>query len=151
MSFKVFISGASNSAEEWKEALEAPPTALPTLDEEQKEAARRFQVSEEEYARGVLAGKLGERRHAQRAEVLGRAVEAILEGLGQEYQLDAILRQGTEFRWVFRIETPQGLRNVAVPLNLADDVIDSGLVDTLEQLKVRILQGVGRQELMRKQ
>jgi hypothetical protein len=149
MSFQVYISGSSSSAEEWRQALESPSTDLPKLTAEQKEMAKRFQVTEEEYARGVLAGKLSERRHAERGNRLGSKVEQILAVLGPGYRLDAILREGTQFRWVLRIETPTGIRNIAVPLDLADDVVDSGMADVVEQLKARVLQGLDRTELAR--
>ncbi len=150
MSFKVYISGSSSSAEEWKQAIEAPVSELPKLSDEQKETAKRFQVAEEEYARGVLAGDLASQRHSQRGQVLGETVEKLLSGLGSGYRVDAILRHGVEFRWMLRIETPGGFRNVDIPLDLADDVIDSGATNVIEQLKSRVLQGIGRSEVARK-
>jgi hypothetical protein len=144
--FEVFISGSTSSVEEWKRALEAPREELPELDSEQREFAKRFKISNEEYARGVLAGRFGEARQKIRGQKLGEWVTSLLQGFGESYKLVAVLREGVKFRWVLRIDTPQGVRNVAVPLDLADDVIDSGLADVLEELKQRLLAGVGRSE-----
>lgn len=145
-SFEIFISGVTSSAEEWKRALEAPKDELPALDSEQREAAKRFKISTEEYARGILAGRYGEARQRIRAKKLGLSVVEILAGSGNEYRLIAVLREGIKFRWVLRIETPEGIRNLSVPLDLADDVIDSGLVDVVDALKQRVLEAVARRE-----
>ena len=144
--FNIFISGTTSSTDDWKRALEAPMSELPPLSEEQKDFARRFKVSDEEYARGVLAGKYGESAQRERALKLGDAVVQVLSGLGPQYRLLAVIREAVNFRWVLRIETPIGIRNVQVALDLADDVIDSGVFEVLEQLKQKVVAGVGRLE-----
>jgi len=151
MSFEVYISGTSSTAEEWKQALEADKSRLPVLDSEQKEVARRFQISEEDYARSVLAGQLSEDRHKERGKRLGEAASQVLEGLGSGYRLDAVLRKGTDFKWLLRIENPKGFTIADIPLDVADDVIDSGAFDATEKLRVRVLESLGRTELLRKQ
>jgi hypothetical protein len=143
MSFKVYISGSSSSAEEWKRALEAPETELRKLTDEQKEVARRFQITEEEYARGVLAFLYGERAQKERGEKLGNTIVRILEGLGAGYKLLAVVLEGVKLRWVLRIETPKGIKSISIPLEVADDVIDSGVIEMLEGLKQRVLTGIG--------
>jgi hypothetical protein len=145
--FEVFISGVTISADAWKRALEAPTKELPELTDEQKEAARRFKIGDEEYARGVLAGIYGEAAQRHRGEKLGSVVSRLLAGLGPDYRLEAVLREGGKFRWLLRIQTPDGLRNVQLPLDLADDVIDSELREVVDELKQKILFGLGRREL----
>ena len=137
--FEVFVSGLSTTVEEWRRALNAPNSELPPLNAEQKEAAQRFGISEEEYARGYLAGLYGQDRMVARGAELGRAVEAILAGLGADYQLRAVIAEMTKGRWVVRIQTPQQIVNVAVPRELADDVIDSNTVQDQERLRVLLV------------
>ena len=144
-SFEVFVSGSTNSAEEWKRALEAPKEELPKLDSEQKEAAKRFGISAEEYARGVLAGRYGEDSQRELGRKLGRYVEQILAAGNGKYRLAAVRGEVMKSRWVLQIETPQGVRNLAVPLELADDLVDSDLPELLEELKSKVLAGVGAQ------
>ena len=143
--FEIFISGVTSSPEEWKRALEAPKDDLPELDNDQKEVAKRFRISSEEYARGVLAGLYGETRQRERGQKLGESIEKVLGGLDKSYRLLAVIREGVKFRWMIRIETPGGIRNLSIPLELADDVIDSGLAEMLEELKQRVLAVVGQQ------
>jgi len=144
--FEIFISGSTGSVEDWQNAMNAPKSELPKLSNEQKEVARRMEMSEEEYARGVLVGRYGENRQKQRGEKLGQRIEEILEGLGKPYQLEALLREGVKFRWVARIRTSGPPKNVAIGFDLADDIIDSGTVQDMERLRVLMLQALGRRD-----
>lgn len=146
--FEVFVSDYSSSVEEWKRAMAAPRSELPPLSEQQREVARKFGVSDEEYARGVLAGLYGEERMRCRGERLGELVESILQGLGAPYRLAAIKAEMFNGRWVCRIETPERIANVAVPRELADDVLDSGATEEIDMLKNCLLAGLGRNELI---
>jgi len=146
--FNVFVSGVTSSVEDWQKAMNAPKTELPKLNEEQREVARKMGISEEEYARGVLVGQYGEKTQLERGRTLGKRIEEILEGLGDPYRLEALIREGVKFRWVARIDTPRESRSVAIPMDLADDIIDSGVVQDLERLRVIILEALGRKDLL---
>jgi hypothetical protein len=146
--FDVFISGSTGSVEDWQNAMNAPKSELPKLSGEQKEVARRMGIPEEEYARGVLVGQYGESRQKQRGETLGMRIAEVLDGVGSSYELEALIRKGVNDRWVARIRTPGEPRNVAIDLDLADDLIDSGTVQDLERLRVLMLQALGPQEML---
>jgi len=146
--FNVFVSGVTGSVEDWQKAMNAPKTELPKLTAQQREIARRMNISEEEYARGVLVGQYGEEREQRRGKTLGSRVEEILEGLGQAYSLDALIREGVKDRWVARINTPNEPKNVAIGLDLADDVIDFATMQDIERLRRLILPALGRTDLL---
>jgi hypothetical protein len=148
--FQVFVSGTSGgTSEDWKRAMNAPESALPQLTEQQKEVAQRMGIPEEEYARGVLVGKFTEQRQIERGKRLGEHIEGVLQELGSAYYaLEALVREDVKARWVARITTPTAIRNVAIPLDLADDVVDSVTVQDLERLRQLILRAVGRDELI---
>jgi hypothetical protein len=146
--FDIFVSGATSPVEDWRNAMSAPKGDLPKLTDGQKEVARRMEMSEEEYARGVLVTQYGEQRQRQRGEKLGKRVEEILAGLGRPYRLEAVILEGLRGRWVARIETPSVPKNVAVGLELADDLIDSDTVQDEERLRILILRSLGKQELL---
>lgn len=149
--FEVFVSGLSSTPEEWRRALSAPTEELPELNPEQKEAVRRFGITEEEYQRGYLAGLYGRERLRERGVELGRAVKKILAGLGEEYQLRAVKTELEKERWVVRIQTPDQIVNVAVDRELANDVIDSDTVQDQERLRHVLLSSLGRSELLGRQ
>jgi len=146
--FNVFVSGVTSSVEDWQKAMNAPKAELPKLNEEQQEVARKMGISEEEYARGVLVGQYGEKTQRERGQTLGQRIEEVLEGLGDPYRLEALIREGVKFRWVARISTPREPKNVAIGMELADDIIDSAVVQDLERLKVLLLEALGRRDLL---
>jgi hypothetical protein len=146
--FNVFVSGVTSPVEDWRNAMSAPKGDLPKLSEGQKEIARKMDMSEEEFARGLLVSEYGERRQRERGEKLGTRVEEILAGLGKPYRLEAVILEGLKGRWVARIETPSTPKNVAVGLELADDLIDSDTVQDEERLRILILRSLGKQEML---
>ncbi len=146
--FKIFISGNSSSVEEWKRALQAPRSELPPLDDQRKEIARKFEVTGEEYARGLLAGQYGEERMQGRGQGLGEEVEKILEGLGPDHRLVAVVGEMFKSRWILRIQTPERVVNILVPRELADDVLDSAAMDEIEKLRQCVLSGLGRKKFI---
>jgi len=146
--FDVFISGSTGSVEDWQNAMNAPKSQLPKLNEEQREVARKMGIPEEEYARGVLVGHYGENRQKQRGETLGQRIEEILAALAHPYELEALLREGAKFRWVARVKTSEARKNIAIGFELADDIIDSGTVQDMERLRVLMLEALGRKDLL---
>jgi hypothetical protein len=150
--FQVYIQGTGGgSPEDWKRAMSAPDAELPKLSKEQADIAKRMQIPEKEYARGVLVGAYAQERNKARGEQLGERIDEVLGGLGSAYTLSAIIREATEFRWVARILTPEGVKNAAIPLDLADDVIDSSSAELLEKLRRLVLGAIGREDLLARQ
>ncbi len=146
--FEVIVTDYSSSVEEWNRALEAPRTELPRLGDEQKQVARKFGVAEEDYARGLLAGLYGQERLLGRGRELGQEVQRILDGLGSDHRVVSVAAEMFKGRWLVRIQAPERVFNVAVPRELADDVLDSGAMEEKETLRVCILSGLGRSELL---
>jgi hypothetical protein len=136
--FQIQIMSSSMSAGEWKRAMTAPDSELKTvlpLSEEQKEEAKKFDLSEEEYARAELARIYGQRGLREKAQRMGAIVAKMLAEISPQSRLMTIRYEGTGFRWVLGIETPQGPRNLSVSRDLADDVLDSQLFEEMQRLK----------------
>jgi len=148
--FKVVISSAVSNVEEWRCALGAPNTELriEALTEEQKQIAKRFGISVEDYARGLLAHRYGRERRESEGRALGQHVIELLRGLGQGYTLSSVLWEGGRLRWMLRIETPDRAVGVPVPFELAEDVVDSRVLSEVEKLRRLLFDGVGRQDLV---
>ena len=133
--FEVHIRSNSSAAEEWKRAMEAPVTELPQLSDAQKEMAKRFEVTEEEYARGELASIYSRQRLKVKGERLGSIVGEILQNLGRAGRVAAVLYEGGKLRWIIRIEMSSGVRNIALAYELVNDVIDSELFQAHQELR----------------
>ncbi len=145
--FDVVISGAHINPQLWRAAGDS---ATGALSEAEKDVARKMGVAEGEFAKSLVALQLGEEFQRERGAVLGRRIQEILGSLGAGYSLTAVVRQGTEFRWIAKIEAAGKTVAVALPLDLVDDVIDSGAAQEIERLRNLVLFGVGRQELISK-
>jgi hypothetical protein len=76
---EVFVRGSRSSAQDWACAQQITAHELPPLDEEQKAAAQREKVSEENYARSAYAGHLSQQRLLQRTLHFGRWLNARVE------------------------------------------------------------------------
>ncbi len=141
---EVDVRDSSSSVEDWIRAQRADRAELPELSGDERDVARRFGIGEEEYARGVLAGNYGRERKVQRGRQLGEEVQRILDDLsGGKDRVAALFYDGNKRRWIVTVETPHGLSNVAVPLDLADDILDWGLREQVQQLRSRLAYGLG--------
>jgi hypothetical protein len=142
--FEIHIRSNSSTAEEWKRAMEASVEELKKhpLNEWQKETAKRFGIPEEEYARGELAGVYGRQRLESTGQNLGRIIERLLAEVGDEYHLQALLYEGTKSRWIARVESSLGTRNLSIQRDLVDDVVDSELYESIQELKRRLVAGL---------
>jgi hypothetical protein len=142
-SIQVVVSDYSTSLEEWRRAQAAPVSELPKLSEVQKDVARKFGISEEEYARSVLAGHYGQKRMVLRARKLGEEVERLVRSLSPHYHVLKVVAEMFRGRWLVRIQTPGKETSVGIPRELGDDIIDSDLQEARQQLRATILTGLG--------
>ena len=146
--FEIKVPDYSSSPEDWVRAQQVPRSKLPALSDDQKGVTRKFKISEEEYARGVLAGVYGRERKVARARRLGEEVQRIFDELGTGDRVIALVYDMDRLRWIIRIRTREEVRNVAISAELADDVVDWALREQVEELKTRVLYGLGRDEAM---
>ena len=145
--FQVFVSGGHVSLDDWRQAMVSPEQELPQLSENQREAARFVGMAESEYARGVLADELGRNRQQGKGRKLGQVISDLLDRLGPGWKLDSLTRNGTEFVWVARVKGRGHEVEAEIPLDLADDVVDSSDLSPrsrLEELLRARLESVSR-------
>ena len=143
-SFEIVVSDYTSSVEEYRRAQQAPRSDLPPLSDDQRAAARGFKISEEEYRRGVLAGIYGRKRQQARGRRLGEEVRKILSDLGSDDRVVRVAYEMDRLRWVVSIEASGRILDVAVPRELADDVLDRALREQTEELRARVARGLGR-------
>jgi hypothetical protein len=140
--FEVHIRSNSSAPEDWKRAMEAPEAALHPLTEEQKEVARRFAITETEFARGELAGIYGRERLQARGGKLGETAQRLLAEFSPTARVRAVVYEGAKLRWLVRVETPDGHRNIGLAWELVDDVLDSELYESIQQLRQKLETGL---------
>lgn len=124
--FRVYVSGGTVSLDAWRQAMETKESDLPILSESQREAAHRVGMEEKEYARGILADDIAERRQQEKGRRLGEIINEFLNRAGQGWELSSLVRRGVDRVWIARFDASGGASEIEIPLELADDVVDSG-------------------------
>lgn len=140
--FRVELSDYSVSVEEWRRAQNAPKSELPELSEAQRAVAGRFGISEEQYARSVLAGRYGMRRLRSRAVRLGEEVEKILRDVSSESRVTRVVADMARERWVILLRTPTRQVGIPVSREIGDDFLDFATREATEDLKARVKSGL---------
>ena len=140
--FRIDLSDYSVSIDEWRRAHNASKSELPDLNELQREVAAKFGISEEDYARSVLAGQYGMRRLRHRARRLGDEVEKILAEMHPECRITRVVADIARERWVVVLQTPKRQVGIAVAREVGDDLIDFSTVDALEELRAKVKSAV---------
>jgi hypothetical protein len=133
INFEIELPDSSVSLEEWRRAQALPASELPKLSSQEKEAARKFGISEEAYARSSKAGEFGRERMLGRAQRFGECVDEILKELGSA-AVDAVKSDPFRGRWLVRLKTPESII-IEFPRELVDDLLDSGAKSYLEQVR----------------
>lgn len=118
------IRGQSSSVESWRTAQAAEPSSLPHLDEKQKESAKKFGISEEAFARSVLAASIEQERLKSRGKTLVEKTQSELKKQSSPWEVTGAVREAGKDRWVLFLNTGRDERSLPIPLDLADDVID---------------------------
>lgn len=88
---EIIITGFSASLTDSQKARAVPLNELPQLNDEQREVARKFEMSEEDYARQVLAFQYGGTRLQAGAAKLARVIEERLPGLVPGVDLEKLI------------------------------------------------------------
>jgi hypothetical protein len=141
--FQVDVSDYSVSVDEWRRAHSAPNSELPELNETQREVAGKFGISEEEYARSVLASRYGVHRLRKRTTRLGEEIDKILLEVSPGYRVSKVIAEMFRERWLILIRTSGRDVGVSVPRELGDAFLDSGAREAAEELKARVKAGLG--------
>jgi hypothetical protein len=141
--FRVELSDYSVSVDEWTRAQNAPKSELPELNEAQKAVAGKFGISEEQYARSVLAGRYGMRRLRTRAVRLGEEVEKILHDVSAESRVTRVVADMARERWVIVLRTPTRQIGIPVSREIGDDFLDFPTREATEDLKASVRSGLG--------
>ena len=146
--FDVFVNFAAGTPEEWKTAQAAPARELPGLSTERKAIAKGWGFSDEDERRNLLLQNLAAKRMETEGRKLGQAADGILEGLGDNYRLRAVILDGRDESGVLRFETPGGLAELKVGRSLRESIVHNGGAPALEDLRREILLSLGRQDLL---
>lgn len=120
----IVVNGSPVSLEDWSSAKRANVQELPALSEMQREAARKLQVSADDYARSLLAQQYGADRVRTRAEKFASRLNRLLLEKNIVGQVVKLERRPGALAWVVDIGVRTGAGSLQVPFELFDDVVD---------------------------
>jgi hypothetical protein len=87
---EILIRGARSNSREWIKAQHVSPDELPKLDKKQKAEARRGNISEEAYARTILAEQFTLQKLLQRLSRFGRWLNAKIVERDASIQIESL-------------------------------------------------------------
>jgi hypothetical protein len=140
--FEVVISDYTASIEEWHRAHEAPGSKLSELSPDQKDVAHLLGVTEEAYARSILAGSYGQERMQNRARALGQLLNSMAHDILAGSAVDSVIADMFRGIWLVGLRTAGGGTTITVPRELADDALDSGQESEHDKLASLVRSGL---------
>jgi ATP-dependent phosphoenolpyruvate carboxykinase len=117
---EVFVRGSRSSAQDWVRAQEIPLSELPPLDEQQKAAALRENVSEENYARSAYAGHLSQQKLLQRTLHFGRWLNSKVQERNPECQVNSV----TLDTWEGKYQVTATANGEPVEFEIDEDLVE---------------------------
>jgi hypothetical protein len=136
---EVFVRGSRSSAQDWVRAQQIPANQLPPLDEEQKAAAQREKVSEEDYARSAYAGHLSQQKLLQRTLQFGRWLNARVEERNHEYHVESVTLDTWKGRYQVSVLGGEEPVDFEIDEELVERFLTTGSADT-EKAIFRLLE-----------
>jgi len=131
---EITVQGWRSSPAEWDATRGIPSAELPALTDEQREVARKLGISEEDYARSVLAGRRTQDVLLQKAEALGAFLEGRITGKHPQVRVDRVVLDAVEHRFVVELNVSGKSRILRIDEDIIDDYLDSGSVDAEAKL-----------------
>jgi len=106
--FKILTRGMPARTDEWLLAMNTPLAELPKLTEEEKRSAARSFRTDEQYARHLLLRSSAKKRESEEAEQIGAIIESFFAEIGDEFQLNGVVKRGFEPGWRAQIQSKSG-------------------------------------------
>ena len=108
------------SSSDWSAVREIPREALPPLTPEQKEAARRLNLSEEEFARRKLADQRGLERLRAKIRRFAGFVKERLAAENPDAEIEQIMLDTLAGRFELELK----VNGARVPVEVSEDLVD---------------------------
>ena len=144
----VVIRGSSTTIEDWERANRATRKELPNLTDEQKEVSRKLGISEEDYARNLLAMQYGEERLRNRVEMLRAKLTDLMKKLAENVNVVSLTLDVWKDEYTVSLKkNNRGIR-CTFSRELGNDILDSMEQSSLIELKKRLKNAIEEAHLV---
>ncbi len=131
----VWVDGPRETESSRKAAHSASVSDLPHLTDQERTEAQALRWPEEFYARNKLAGEMGAREWAQRAEALGFLLQGLLQDRDSRAVLESVLLETRRGRYRATVCLGGSTFWFAVREEVVDDLMEAGKLEALENVK----------------
>src|SRR5277367_2608607 len=123
---EIRVDGNRSSGENWMRAQTAPIQQLPPLSPEQKTAAARLGLKDEDYARSVFAVDLERKDLEQRAEQAAHVIERLAPRELSSFRVSGVWLKTFDGKYRFDVESNGRQCLIFVSEDLINDLLEAG-------------------------
>jgi hypothetical protein len=135
---EIAVDGWRTGAADWDAVRSLPVEQLPPLSEEQRSVAKKLGISEQDYARSVVAGERSRESLLSKTERLAKFLEQRLAGLGIKGRISRVTLRTIQDRFDVELQVNDGRLPLRIDEDLVDDFFDGGSEESEREL-ARIL------------
>jgi hypothetical protein len=107
---------------------------LPHLTEEQRTVAKKLGISEQDYARSVVAGERNREALLAKTERLARLLDQRIAALGIDGRINRVTLRTIQDRFDVEVQVNGKVLPLRIEETLVDDYFDNGSADSEERL-----------------
>ena len=131
---EIAVDGWRAGSVEWEKVRNLPPEQLPQLTDDQRAVARKLGISEEDYARSVVAGEKSQEVLLAKAERLARLLEQRMHAAGISGQVNRVTLRTIQDRFDIELQVNDRILPLRIEESIIDDYFDGGSRDSEQRL-----------------
>ncbi len=130
----ISVEGVRTSIADWRAAQSLPREQLPALSPAQQETAQQLHISEEDYARSVLAGHRSSEKLLQKTERFARWLQGSLQGKAAGVKIRAVVLNTWDGKFEVTLDRDGSPLFFRVDEDVVNSLFEGGLADAEERL-----------------
>jgi hypothetical protein len=131
---EIAVDGWRSGATDWDAVRNLPAEQLPQLSEEQRAVAKKLGISEQDYARSVVAGERSREALLVKTERLARLLEQRIAALGIGGRVNRVVLRTIQDRFDIEVQLDGRVLPLRIEESIVDDYFDSGSADAERRL-----------------
>jgi hypothetical protein len=131
---EIAVDGWRSGATDWDAVRNLPAEQLPQLSEEQRAVAKKLGISEQDYARSLVAGERSREALLVKTERLARLLEQRIAALGIGGRVNRVVLRTIQDRFDIEVQLNGRVLPLRIEESIADDYFESGSADAEKRL-----------------
>jgi hypothetical protein len=131
---EIAVDGWRSGATDWDAVRNLPAEQLPQLSEEQRAVAKKLGISEQDYARSLVAGERSREALLVKTERLARLLEQRIAALGIGGRVNRVVLRTIQDRFDIEVQLNGRVLPLRIEESIVDDYFESGSADAEKRL-----------------